>query len=99
MTSQTDYRMPATGEAWRHYKGGLYTIVGMATDDNGDAIVVYVNCGWSLVQLPTLFTQKVGRFIQQVEHDVPRFKFERERGEDEKCPFISNPVTGRGWSE
>lgn len=93
---QRDYRMPGTGESWRHYKGGLYTIIGMAVDDKGDAAVVYTDFGWSLVQLPLIYTQSLGRFVQQVENGTPRFKFERERGDDDKnCPFI-NPVTGTG---
>lgn len=85
---QSDFRMPATGEGWRHYKTGLYTIVGMARDDKGDAIVVYTEYGWSLAQLPPLYTQPLGRFVQEVENNKPRFTFERESGEDKKCPFI-----------
>ena len=94
--AQRDYRMPATGEAWRHYKGDLYTIVGMATDDRGDAVVVYVKYGWCLVQLPMLHTQLLSRFIEHVAHDTPRFTFNIERGSDESCPFI-HPETGKGW--
>lgn len=96
---QRNFKMPATGEAWRYYKGGhksLYTIVGMAVDDEGNAVVVYTPYGWSLVQLPPLFTQSLGRFVQQVGHDKPRFQFERESGGDTACPFIrptSTPAT------
>lgn len=88
---QREFRMPATGEAWRHYKGGsgsLYTIVGMAHDDKGDAIVVYTPYRWSLVQLPPLYTQPLGRFLQTLDNHEPRFKFEREPEADETCPFI-----------
>lgn len=88
---QREYRMPATGEAWRHYKcsaDSLYTIVGMARDDKGDAIVVYTPYRWPLVQLPPLYTQPLGRFLQTLDDHQPRFKFEREPEADETCPFI-----------
>ena len=88
MTFQKLFKMPATGEGWRHYKSGLYTIVGMARDDKGDAVVVYTPYGWTVNRLPLLFTQSLSRFIQELDHDVPRFKFEREAGEDKSCPFI-----------
>lgn len=39
--------------------------------------------------------QPLGRFLQQIDHDKPRFRFERERGGDPECPFI-HPVTGSG---
>lgn len=87
---QRDFRMPATGEGWRHYKGGcnaLYTIVGTALDDKGDVQVVYTPFGWSLAQLPPLFTQSLARFLQHVENGKPRFAFERESGCDTRCPF------------
>lgn len=98
--------MPATGEAWRHYRGGLYTIIGMASDADGRAMVSYTEYGWSVIQLPPIYVRDIGDFVRQVETGKsqsgksvmePRFRFERERGGDEKCPFI-NPVTGRGYA-
>ncbi len=89
MTIQRDFRMPATGEAWRHYKMGLYTVVGVARDDKGDAVVVYTEFGWSLTQLAPLYTQPLGRFLQEVENGQPRFEFEREKGEP--CQYINSP--------
>lgn len=85
---QRDFRMPATGEAWRHYKMGLYTIIGMARDDEGYAVVVYTDYRWSLAQLPPIYVQRLGRFAQEVENGKPRFKFERDPDADEICPFI-----------
>ncbi len=85
---QREFKMPATGEGWRHYKGGLYTIIGMARDENGDAYVVYTDYGWSLVQLAPIYTQPLGRFVQEVENNNPRFRYEREPGTDKMCPFI-----------
>ena len=71
---QRDFRMPATGEGWRHYKGGLYTVVGMARDDKGDAIVVYTDFRWSLIQLGPLYTQSLARFVQEVENKAEILK-------------------------
>ncbi len=88
---QRYFRMPATGEAWRHYKGGgssLYTIIGMALDENGNSQVVYTPYGWGLAQFPPIYTQPIIRFLQHVENDRPRFKFEREAGDDKSCAFI-----------
>lgn len=85
---QKYFRMPSSGEGWRHYKGNLYTVIGMAHDDKGDATVVYTPYGWSLIQLPPIYTQCLGRFVRHVKHGVPRFTFERETGEDIQCPFI-----------
>lgn len=93
---QRDFRMPATGEGWRHYKGALYTVIGMARDDKGDAYVVYTEFGWSLIQLPPIYTQPLGRFVQEIENNKPRFTFDRERGDDNDCPYI-NAVTGSGF--
>lgn len=89
---QRDHRMPATGEGWRHYKGGhdsLYTIIGLSHDENGNVQVVYTPYRWwSLAQLPPIFNQPLGRFLQDVENGKPRFVFEREAGGDAECPFI-----------
>lgn len=96
---QREFRMPATGEGWRHYKGGLYTIVGMANEASGLPMVVYTHYRWSLIQLPPLFVRGLSDFLTEVkladEPFAPRFQFERERGADPDCPFI-HPVTGTG---
>lgn len=103
---QNEFRMPATGEAWRHYKGGLYTVIGMGQDANGEAVVVYTDYRWSLVQLPAIYVRDLASFIRQVETGKdsttsksimsPRFKFEREREADEICPFL-HPVNSLGY--
>jgi hypothetical protein len=95
---QRDFRMPATGEAWRHYKGGLYTVVGMGQDADGQAVVVYTEFRWSLVQGPPLYVRFLGDFVRQIEIKGgsvldksimrPRFTFDRDPGCDERCPFI-----------
>ena len=94
MAEMGSYRMPMTGEAWRHYKGALYTVVGISINDDGTLHVIYVPFGWSLQQLPSLFNQPLGRFLQEVKHDVPRFSFEREDGCDPTCPFIRERSDG-----
>lgn len=87
---QSEFRMPASGENWRHYKGGLYKIVGMALDDEGYSTVVYTEAGWTLAQLPPLFVQRVGRFLQEIEIGKPRFSFSSEANML-GCRFL-NPV-------
>lgn len=85
---QSDFRMPATGEVWRHYKGGLYTVIGMARDDKGDAQVVYTDYRWHLVQLPPIYTQSIARFMQEVENNKPRFVIALGCGTNIDCAFI-----------
>jgi hypothetical protein len=95
---QRAFRMPATGEGWRHYKGGLYTVIGMGQDSQGGAVVVYSEYRWALAQLPPIYVRPIGEWLQQVETGrepingksimKPRFAFERETGDDERCPFI-----------
>lgn len=88
---QRDFRMPATGEGWRHYKGGsdsLYTVIGLSRDENGNVQVIYTPFRWTLGQLPPIYNQPLGRFLQDVENNKPRFTFEREVGDDDICPFI-----------
>ena len=87
--SQESLRMPRTGEAWRHYKGTLYTIVGLARNEDGFAYVVYTEYRWNLVQASLLYTQPLGRFVQDVENGKPRFKFNAPRGDDPDCQFIN----------
>ncbi len=95
MSEQAEYRMPATGEGWRHYKGGhssLYTIIGLSRDDEGHAVVVYTPFSWGLVQLAPIYNQRLGRFLQEVENGKPRFRFEREIGDDDRCQYIRPKV-------
>lgn len=68
-------KLPETGEVWLHYKGGHYTIVGRALDDEGFLQVVYRS---SVYRSATdterqLFVQSLARFLQEVEHGRPRF--------------------------
>jgi hypothetical protein len=92
---QADFRMPATGEGWRHYKGDIYTIVGVAVhSETHQPMVVYTPWGWTLAQLPPLYVRPLEVFLQMVPQSkiatnlVPRFRFERKAGNDHKCPFI-----------
>lgn len=111
MMEQREFRMPATGEGWRHYKQGpsLYTIIGLTIHDlTGDVMVAYTHYGWSLTQLPAIYVRPLADFLAIVDtgepdsihpgktRKVPRFRFEREAGGDKNCPFI-HPVTGTGF--
>jgi len=88
MTEQAKYRIPKTGESWRHYEGGLCTIVGLARDPDGFVNVVYTGYRWQCAQLPPLYVQQLDRFLQEVENNRPRYSFERDVGDDDVCPFI-----------
>lgn len=94
---QADYRMPATGEAWRQNTTdypSLFTIIGMAHDEvSGAAVVVYTHYEWALAQLPPIFTCPLAEFLAFIpagrgSHQGPRFRFDREAESDPKCPFI-----------
>jgi len=91
MTEQADFRMPARGDTWSHYKGGYgssYTIVGLSRDDEGHAVVVYTDAIWGLAQLAPLYNQRLGRFLQEIENGKPRFKFVAENDADDRCQYI-----------
>ncbi len=91
---QADFRIPKTGEGWRHYKGTLYTIVGVGHDADGFTNVVYTEYRWSNAQLPAIYVQLLGRFLQEIENGKPRFTFSREVGDDDICPFIRRAIRG-----
>lgn len=57
---------PQQGEVWRHYKGGDYVIFNFARDEDGKVVVVYGN-------VEKMFVQGIDRFMQEVEHNKPRF--------------------------
>lgn len=91
------YRMPASGEGWRHYKQGpsLYTIVGLSHHEiTGDPMVIYTEPYWSLAQLPPLYVRPLADFLAIIDADetrprkVQRFVFERDAGYDQTCPYL-----------
>lgn len=68
------FRMPQPGEGWRHYKGALYWITGVATDAaTGNAIVVYRENSYQ----SRLFTRDLSVFLGFTEAHEQRFAFER----------------------
>jgi hypothetical protein len=83
-------KYPTRGETWQHYKGGLYTIVGLSRDDHGKLSVIY--CNHRSVKA-RLFDQPIGRFLQEVEHDKPRFVFIPDEP-DKVCPYINYALPG-----
>lgn len=93
---QRHYRMPATGDVWRHYKGDLYTVVGMARDAEAFANVVYTPKDWALVTLPPLFNQRLERWLQEMDVSgtrIPRFIF-HGREKYHCCAFIKESSHG-----
>ena len=80
----------------------------MGQNAEGDAVVVYTDYRWGLIQLPAIYVRDLGGFVKQVETGKdsitnksimePRFKFERERETDEICPFL-HPVNSLGYRE
>ncbi len=72
---------PERGEIYRHYKGGIYTVVAIAiTEDDLDWFVIYkshYNCViWSI---------SLDKWNDNVEHDgvmVPRFTREMDSSSD-----------------
>lgn len=58
---------PQQGEIWEHYKGERYVIFHFARDPDGKVAVVYGS-------INKMFVQGIDRFMQEVEHDKPRFK-------------------------
>lgn len=96
--TQSQYRMPITGQLWRHYKGGLYVVVGIAQDERCVPVVVYTEYNWKQADLPPLYTQPLERFLGQIETTPStgaksvfrqRFLFERDNGPD-NCAFIAS---------
>ena len=89
---QRAFRIPHTGEGWRHCDGGpesLVTIIGMAYDASDlFPMVVYTPANWSLVELPPIFVMQLDEFVMMTESGGTVFCFEREVGHDIGCPFI-----------
>ena len=76
---------PKRGEGWRHYKGGLYEIVGTGHDEaSGNAIVIYTDYMWPLAQAPSLWSRPLSVFLGFTEDKKRRFQFEREPGTDSR---------------
>jgi hypothetical protein len=68
------FHMPQSGEAWRHYKGGLYIIVGIATDTaSGNPTVVYREFSGAA----SLYVRDLSVFLGSTEDHKRRFLLER----------------------
>jgi hypothetical protein len=94
MIGQGEFRIPQTGEGWRHYKdkgdgSSLYMVVGLSRDADGIINVIYTPYSWNLAVFPPLYNQRLERFLQDVENGKPRFKFEKGyHGEQTSCRYI-----------
>jgi hypothetical protein len=51
-------------------------------------MVVYTPFNWRLVQLPALYVQSLERFLQETDHNKPRFEYAFPTLEGDACPFI-----------
>ena len=73
-TRDVEFRWPAEGSRWRHYKGGIYMIVGCATEESSlQAVVVYRSELTGYV-----WTRPMSDFFGMIKQDdgrpaVPRF--------------------------
>jgi hypothetical protein len=79
---EAETRLPKRGEGWRHYKGGLYEIVGTGHDtETGRAVVIYTDYGWELVQAPNLWSRPLDVFLGLADREERRFTFACEPSE------------------
>ena len=91
MNPLAETRLPKRGEGWRHYKGGLYEIVGTGHDEaSGEAVVIYTDYMWALTEAPNLWVRPLHVFLDFTEAKERRFCFEREAGKDSRY----QPYTG-----
>lgn len=67
---------PKPGQLWKHYKGGIYKIIMMAKDAEGEDFIDMI-----IYQKPseeTVFVQSLGRFKEMVNWNgtmIPRYQF------------------------
>lgn len=65
-----DIYMPAPGQLWKHYKGGMYKVHAIGTDDMGYPIVIH----HSADEKTGLFTRRLGEWLQWIDvmpYDLP----------------------------
>lgn len=76
---QAEFRMPATGEGWRHYRQspGLYTVIGMAVGADGSPMVVYTPLGWRMAQLPPIYVRSLAEWLQIIDTGFDAVKVAR----------------------
>lgn len=73
-------QLPQEGEAWRHYKGGLYQIIGIGQQEADDSpVVVYKSLKDSKI-----YTRPVNEFMEALEAGY-RFKKEYTTPSDLAC--------------
>ena len=82
--------LPTAGESWRHWKGGLYRIVGLAYDVRDcDMVVLY-----QARDDGPLWIRPLGNFLGLAMADKPRFAFERPARE-----LVAQTATATGTHE
>lgn len=66
-----DRQLPQEGEAWRHYKGGLYHIIGIGQQEADNSLVVV----YKSLKDSKIYTRPVSEFMEAVETG---YRFEKE---------------------
>ena len=89
-------RLPAAGERYRHFKGGLYQIVALAKhSETGEQMVVYQALYGEFV----IYVRPLAMFMDQVDREKypgcrQKFRFERAgKSEEESTEVSSEPAT------
>lgn len=88
-----DHTEPVPGELWRHFKGGTYRVVAVATEeDTGRALVVYES-----VADGTTWARALGRWMGWVTttglDTIRRFSRVPAEGIDAKAPAVAQDAT------
>lgn len=75
------FRIPKSGERWKHYKGGSYTVVGIAMNENGTPTVVYESEEGLFTRSLGSFFERVNlaKFVNDADNFVPRFTIDNEK--------------------
>ena len=92
----TERKIPRKGEMWRHFKGGMYKIVNIATHtETEENFVIYHSEGaaFNLCARPlAMFMSEVDR--KKYPEAKQKYRFERVGNTDElkPCPFCGSPA-------
>lgn len=62
------FQLPQPNEVWRHYKGGMYLIIGIGHDENGMPVVIYADNHEP--PGPPYYTRGLATFLQTVDIDA-----------------------------
>lgn len=94
-------RLPAAGERYRHFKGGLYQIVALAKhSETGEQMVVYQALYGEFV----IYVRPLAMFMDQVDREKypgcrQKFRFERAGKPEEESTEASSEPAARAVAE